>query len=231
MTMQIIRHRYTGEVIFEGRHRTLAHAVRTAVVAGINLAYADLSRANLNRADLTDAILYGANLTGTTLIRAILDGANLTRVNLTDANLTRANLTDANLVGANLDGADLTGATLTRADLTCVILTGAILPPAPAVPHIDAAILAAIGTDAAGLDMRTWHGECCTTHCRAGWAVTLAGEEGRALERSVGISAAAALIYAASSPGGCVVPNWYASGGAALADMRKRAAKAKEMQP
>ena len=85
------------------------------------------------------------------------------------------------------------------------------------MPHLDAAILAAI--EAGGqLDMRAWH-TCATAHCRAGWAVTLAGARGTALEDAIGSAAAGALIYAASRPH-LPVPNFYASIDEALADLR-----------
>ena len=130
------------------------------------------------------------------------------------ADLTGANLSEAYLSGADLSGADLSGASLSGANLS-----GAIgLPPAPAIPHIDAAILAAIARDGCRLEMAVWH-ECDTTHCRAGWAIHLAGEAGYALERRFGASVAGALIYSASRPR--PVPNWFASSDEALADLRK----------
>ena len=48
------------------------------------------------------------------------------------------------------------------------------------------------------LDMRTWH-TCQTTHCRAGWAVTLAGKAGKELEDRLSTPVAAMLIYKAST--------------------------------
>jgi hypothetical protein len=46
--------------------------------------------------------------------------------------------------------------------------------------------------------MGSWH-TCDTTHCRAGWVVTLAGEQGRVLERHTSRQFAAMQIYKASS--------------------------------
>ena len=97
------------------------------------------------------------------------------------------------------------------------------------IPQIDAAILAAIEQPGARLEMSDWHGgtsgsdACGTTHCRAGWAITLAGDAGRELERRFGPSAAGALIYAAS--GSHPVPNFFADNETALADLRARAAR------
>ena len=48
------------------------------------------------------------------------------------------------------------------------------------------------------LDMRDWH-TCETTHCRAGWVVTLAGEAGRELESRTSTEFAAMQIYKVSS--------------------------------
>ena len=141
------------------------------------------------------------------------------RANLAHANLAHANLAYANLAGANLAYANLAGASLDHASLDDANLAGATLPAGvPIVPNIDAAILAAIGEDASGLDMNVWH--CGTTHCRAGWPVKLAGKAGKALEKRFGTGTAGALIYAASRPG-MPVPNFFATNADALADLRK----------
>ena len=71
--------------------------------------------------------------------------------------------------------------------------------------------------------MSTWHA-CETTHCRAGWAVVLAGPSGKLLEDLYGTSAAAALIYAKSRPDK-PVPNWHASNDDAMSDLRACAAE------
>jgi len=116
--------------------------------------------------------------------------------------------------------ADLAGADLRRANLAGADLRRAVLPDSiPVVPNIDAEILAAVATANAALDMLSWH-LCETTHCRAGWAVHLAGDAGKALESKIGPSAAGALIYAAS--GSHPVPDWHTSNAEAMADMRAR---------
>ena len=46
--------------------------------------------------------------------------------------------------------------------------------------------------------MSRWH-TCDTTHCRAGWVVFLAGEEGKELERRFDTPLAASMIYRESS--------------------------------
>lgn len=158
----------------------------------------------------------GDTLTFADLIRADLGDANLGGADLRGANLICADLSDADLSDADLRGAKLRGAYLRGADLRGVIG----LPDAPVIPAIDAVILAAIEAGG-GLDMSSWHA-CETTHCRAGWAITLAGERGKELERLYGPSVAAALIYHASDPDR-PIPDWHAKNEAAMADMRERA--------
>ena len=118
---------------------------------------------------------------------------------------------------AEKNKADLRHANLRHADFG--------LPHLPVIPGIDAAILSAIEMGDNALAMGGWH-MCETTHCRAGWAIHLAGPAGYMLEDVIGPSAAGALIYAAS--GSHPVPDWHTTNEAALADMRARAAKAKE---
>lgn len=70
--------------------------------------------------------------------------------------------------------------------------------------------------------MTSWH--CGTTHCRAGWAVALAGEAGKALEAFHNTPHAAMLIYDASCPGYKINPaRFYDQNENALADMKKLA--------
>jgi hypothetical protein len=206
-----------------------------------NLADACLAGADLTDADLADACLAGADLTDADLTDAYLAGADLTDADLTDADLTRANLTDADLAGAYLAGADLAGANLAGADLAGANYDPAKSPPppdgkpktpaeraarfralhpeVPAVEHLDRKILDAITSGGGSLDMSQWH-TCETTHCRAGWAITLAGEKGKELEAQHGPYRAGAMIYRASTGR---VPHLYATTERAMADIRKRA--------
>jgi hypothetical protein len=70
--------------------------------------------------------------------------------------------------------------------------------------------------------MMTWH-TCEKRHCRAGWIVTLAGAEGKALESYFNTELAAMLIYRAST-GECINPaRFYDSDEEALADMKRLA--------
>ena len=161
----------------------------------------------------------GDTLTGANLTDADLAWADLTGANLTDADLTGADLTGADLTEVDLIDADLTGVDLIDADLTGANLYGAKLPEAPVVERLHTKMLSAI--EAGGLDMKTWH-TCETTHCRAGWAIVLAGDAGWALEKKIGPSAAGALIINASCPYlDGKVPDFVATNEDALADIRR----------
>jgi uncharacterized protein YjbI with pentapeptide repeats len=170
-------------------------AVKWAIKARANLSDANLAGANLARANLADANLADAYLADAYLADAYLAGANLARANLAGANLARAK---------KIDPADI-----------------------PVIPNIDAAILAEIERGGV-LDMGAWHGPhdhwCGTTHCRAGWAIHIAGEKGKALEDRVGAQLAGTLIYQASRPG-VPTPWFFDSNEGALADLRKCAAE------
>ena len=160
-------------------------------------------------ADLTDADLTDADLTDADLRYADLRYADLRYADLTDANLSYADLTDADLRYAILTGTNLTGANLTDGEI-------------PIVECIDQTILALIKETPGCFDMGSWHNDCGTTHCRAGWAVNLAGDEGKKLEEEIGSSAAGAFIYAKSCPT-LPVPDFYATNEDAIEDMKKRA--------
>jgi len=217
---------FTAEIDCEAKSISLkiGLAVKWAIKAGADLAGANLAGAYLVRANLAGANLAGANLAG-----ANLAGAYLVRANLAGANLAGASLAGAYLVRANLVGANLVRANLVRANLDGANLDGANLPVAdiPIIPNIDAAILAEI-EKGGKLDMGSWHGPqdhwCGTTHCRAGWAVHIAGEKGKALQDRVGPQLAGTLIYQASRPGK-PVPWFFMSTEDAIADIRACAAE------
>ena len=174
------------------------------------------------------AALRGANLSGANLSDAYLRGANLRGANLSDAYLRGADLRGADLSYANLRGAYLRGANLSGANLSGAYLRGADLRGAPSclrVPNIHSAVYAAASVDGA-LKMDEWHkngGACGTTHCRAGWVVTLAGPAGQALEWAMGTPAAAAVIYMASDQKLEKIPDFYCDNATALADMKRLA--------
>lgn len=115
------------------------------------------------------------------------------------------------LSGVDLNGANLNGANLNGADLGGANLRSAInLPEIISIPGLFISINNKLNTGGI-LEMRNWH-TCATTHCIAGWVVTIAGEAGRVAENLLGTSAAASLIIDQSCPyleG--KVPNFYAS--------------------
>jgi hypothetical protein len=94
----------------------------------------------------------------------------------------------------------------------------------PTIPDIHAAVYAAASAPKS-LDMSDWH-TCANTHCRAGWVVTLAGEEGKALEAFYDTPLAAMMIYDASDPGFKINPcRFFDNNDDALADMKRMAEK------
>jgi hypothetical protein len=94
----------------------------------------------------------------------------------------------------------------------------------PVIPNIHQKVLEAVTRTPDALDMGNWH-TCETTHCRAGWVVTLAGEAGKRLEAFHNTALAASLIYHASSPDLLVtMPRFYESNEVAMADIQKMAA-------
>jgi hypothetical protein len=75
--------------------------------------------------------------------------------------------------------------------------------------------------------MEAWH-TCDTTHCRAGWVVTLAGDEGLELERKTSTSFAALAIYNKSSVIKVSLDKFYQEHDEAMDDMRRCAELEKE---
>ena len=144
------------------------------------------------------------------------------------ADLARAYLADAYLARANNipDGTSVSdpavpyvrakGTTIERAERY-----RQRHPDVPVVENLDAKILAAITTGGGRLDMGQWH-SCETTHCRAGWAITLAGEAGRKLEEKCGPRWAGAMIYRASTGR---APFFFATDADALEDIKRCAAE------
>ncbi len=122
-----IKSRFTGAVMFECELSSeiadkeyslqLGFAVKSAIRARANLAYADLAGAYLAHANLAGANLARADLAGADLAYADLTRADLAGADLAYADLARANLAGAYLAGADLARANLAGANLARADL------------------------------------------------------------------------------------------------------------------
>lgn len=161
-----------------------------------------------NKGDYSGWTLAGAQLEGALLRRAIFQGANLRGANLRSADLMGADLSGADLEDANLEGANLFNADLTGCNMRGIEIA------VPVVKDLDAKILAQ-----GNLSMDFWHTDCGTTHCRAGWAIELAGEAGKRLEEKYGSAVAGALIYFASTGS---VPDFFATNEEAIADMQAR---------
>jgi uncharacterized protein YjbI with pentapeptide repeats len=188
---------------------------------GTSFTYARLREANLrhvlaNNADFAEADLSGADLTYGSFEGSCFDNAIL----------TQATITGAYFCGATFKGAILKGLDLSTANFSGAIIDGAIIDAkdfrgAPIVQDLHKKIYAAASQPGA-FDMATWH-TCETTHCRAGWAVTLAGEAGGELEDQIGTAAAATLIYLASDPNLKIIPDFHASNEDAMADMKRLA--------
>jgi hypothetical protein len=68
------------------------------------------------------------------------------------------------------------------------------------------------------LNMGEWH-TCDTTHCRAGWVVFMAGQEGLELEKKTSTAFAAMQIYKASSPIKVSPVRFYEDNKTAMADI------------
>jgi ribosomal protein S11 len=77
--------------------------------------------------------------------------------------------------------------------------------------------------------MESWH-SCDTTHCRAGWVVHLAGEEGYELERKTSTPFAAMQIYHKSSEIKVSPVRFYEDNKKAMEDIKQCAEKEKALQ-
>ena len=216
-----VRNRWTNAVQFTATVEVtpdMTHRVKLGLAVGWG---------RKNGADLRGADLRGADLRGADLSDADLRGAVLS-----DADLSDAVLSDAVLRDADLRGADLRGAVLRDADLRDAVLRDAVLSDAPKIENIHRAVYDAVTAAPDKFDMGVWHGNpnfvhpCDTAHCRAGWVVALAGEEGRALETRIGTPATATLIYLASDPQIERIPDFYCDNETALADMKRLAEQA-----
>lgn len=107
---------------------------------------------------------------------ANLRGVDLRGFDLIYANLSHANLSYVDLSYANLRGSDLIG----------VDLTNTVLPDSLSLtkdPNLKSKILEEVNKKDCDLDMDDWH-TCETTHCIAGWAVTLHPDGKRLEEKS-----------------------------------------------
>jgi hypothetical protein len=97
-------------------------------------------------------------------------------------------------------------------------------PDVPIVPLLDSTICRIVNSGEGKLEMGDWH-SCETTHCRAGWAVHLAGEAGYALEAKYDSERAGGMIYRASTGRW---PDFFAGNETALKDICAWGAKEEE---
>jgi hypothetical protein len=166
-----IKHRVTGAVLYEGEYET----VKEALVAGTAVG-ADLRGANLG-----DANLGGARNTGAAppmLEPETHEQWMACREEERKDPILRV-----------------------RRSRESAIAYRATHPGVPVVEQLNQKMLGAVTSAPESFDMGSWHGQtpCGTTHCRAGYAVHLAGEAGYALERSFGgTECAGRAIYLAS---------------------------------
>ncbi|HEY3499951.1 MAG TPA: pentapeptide repeat-containing protein [Polyangiaceae bacterium] len=217
-----IKNRFTGAVLFTSAAETMREAVLAAISAGAYLAGANLADANLAGANLAGAYLAHANLA-----RANLADADLAHANLADADLADADLADARSLPAGVEATD-PPEPYDRTRAPDYAARAARFrerhPDVPVVEQLDCKILEAVTTGGGELDMGDWH-SCETTHCRAGWAIHLAGKAGYDLEKQVGSPQAGRMIYLASTGRSAY---FYGDNATALEDIKRRAA---EQQP
>jgi hypothetical protein len=209
-----ILNRWTDAVIFESATATTMSQLIAEAIA----------KAKAERGSGARAYLVGANLTGAYLVDANLAGADLAGADLTDAYLV-----DARNLPSGTEATDpptpyvRDTSPKTRAERAQRYRERN--PNVPVVERLDAKILERIEGGEGHLDMQSWH-SCETTHCRAGWAIHLAGEAGYKLEATYGSQHAGAMIYRASTGR---VPHFFASNERALEDIRRCAAEQTEV--
>ena len=156
----------------------------------------------------TDKVIFEKDVES---MRQLVEAAVAAGVSLLYANLSYADLSDADLSYADLSVANLRGADL----------SGANLSDSPKIENIHQTVFDAASQPGA-LDMSDWH-TCDTTHCRAGWVTHLAGKAGAALEKRMGPSAAATLIYMSSDPKLEKIPDFQSDNETAMEDMKRLA--------
>jgi hypothetical protein len=182
----------SGAVVFASEMANLLRdAVTEAVKSGAYLRGADLGGADLGDADLRGAYLRDAYLGG-----AYLGGADLG-----DADLGGARNVPAGIDVTSLSREEWERRREQRTGETRLAMAERIRtrhPDVPVVADLDARMLEAVSAPGHSLNMSDWH-SCDTTHCRAGWAIHLAGKPGYELEAKLGPHQAGRLIYLVST--------------------------------
>lgn len=112
-------------------------------------------------------------------------------------------------------------------------------PDVPVVENLNTKTLALIEGNPASFTMAHWHGfvdpwdpecdvRCGTSHCRAGWAIALAGKLGEELEYAFGPLTAGMLIFAKSCPRETKLPDFFCTEEDAIQQIREAAAREQE---
>jgi hypothetical protein len=103
----------------------------------------------------------------------------------------------------------------------------------PFVENVHRRVYEVIIENPKSFNMGVWHGQnsCGTTHCRAGWVIELAGEQGYALQKQTSPTFAALQIYKASCPELPVSPyRFHESNELALANIKEYAEKEQQLK-
>ena len=182
------------------------------------LSDAELARVLAVASDSTIArVLALASDSTLTRVLALASDSTIARVLALASDSTIARVLDAassSTIARVLDAAS--SSTITRVlDAASSSTITRLNANVPIVDDLDHRMLGAV--EAGALDMRDW--PCGTTHCRAGWAITFGGHDGKKLESLVGPEIAGRLIYEAST--GRIAPDFYASNEDAIADIRR----------
>lgn len=230
-------------VIFESVHDTMAQTLQAAFDAGIkefnDCAFFDQE---IERLDFPEDVVFNRCGFSYTFIRycdidSTFNDCNFTKARIDTCETHSARFYNTRFYDAQINCCNFNTAECIKCDFTCVRFDRSRLPnlsddciinalsanavDVPYVPNLDAAIYGAINGPGNSLDMRHWH-NCETTHCRAGWAIHLAGREGYMLEAVVGAAKAGALIYLKNAG---YIPNFYENDHRAMKDIEERATK------
>jgi hypothetical protein len=228
-------------------------SLRNADLRGLILRDTNVPAVDFIRADLRDADFTGSNFVDgyfnhadmtdacfahTSMSYVIASGAKIHGADFYGADVTLCDFDYVKGVGSNFRhgdlyqttfrGASLRGAIFEKTSLKDVDFSGSDLrqivtgDTSYAIEeNIHQKIYDAASAPGA-LDMRSPH-SCMNTHSRAGWAVVLAGKNGKRLEDRCGTQAASALIYAMSDPKLKKIPDFYGGNVEALEDMKRLA--------
>jgi hypothetical protein len=158
----------------------------------------------------------GSTVIGSTVIGSTVRGSTVIGSTVIGSTVRGSTVRGSTVIGSTVRGSTVIDGKILVAD---VLVDPTTLP---AVADLDRKIAEAVAIPGA-LDMSGWH--CGSSHCRAGWAIHLAGAAGYALEKQYGSEVAGILIYLAST-GRTRGPDFFASHDEALADIRRCAAEA-----